>query len=181
MQARHEHPSADPLPDGPPDEPSKSRAKRAAADLKTLGDELVALPAPELAALELPEQLRDAIDLAQRISAHGARVRQRQYIGKLLRRLDVGQIHAAIAARQLARRLEAREFHRLESWRARLIAEGRPAIEALLAIEPGLDAAQLAKLVTAARAEAAAGGGPAAARALLRWLRAALAPVGPSA
>ena len=175
----------DPPPDDPPaggrDARSRSHAKRDAAELKELGDALVALPPAEFGALALPEKLRDAIELARRITAHGARVRQRQYIGKLLRNVDVSEIRAALAAQELGRRLAARDFHRLEAWRERLLAEGTPALAALLASAPGLDGAELSELVAAARAAAAAGRGPGAARALFRWLRESLAPTDPSA
>jgi ribosome-associated protein len=162
------------------EEPSKTQAKRDAADLKDLGDALVALPATELEALPLPEKLRDAIELAGRISAHGARDRQRQFIGKLLRNTDVAAIRATIARRALERRIAAQGFHRIEAWRDRLLAEGEPAIAALLDSAPALDAASLEKLLATARADLSAGRGVAASRALFRWLRDALAAADPS-
>jgi ribosome-associated protein len=161
--------------------PSRSQRKRDAAELKALGDELVALPLAELDALPLEEKLRDAIDLARRITAHGGAARQRQLIGKILRKTDVEALRAVIAARALDRRLAAREFHRVEEWRDRLLAEGEPALAALIAAAPALDAAELRRLVAAARAEAAARRPPAASRALFRWLREALAAPGASA
>jgi ribosome-associated protein len=174
MAARDEEPELD-------EPPSKSQRKRDAEDLKDLGDQLVALPAADLAALPLAEKLRDAIDLARRITAHGAAARQRQLIGKILRKVDVEEIRAALAARALGRKLEAREFHRIEVWRDRLLAEGEPALAALVAAEPGLDAKRLRALVARAGAEAAAGRPPAAARELFRWLRDALAADGANA
>jgi ribosome-associated protein len=178
MAARDEEGDEDP---GRYDGPSRSQRKRVAAELKDLGDELVALPVEELDALPLSERLRDAIDLARRITAHGGAARQRQLIGKLLRNSEVEEIRAAIERRALDRRLEAREFHRIEAWRDRLLAEGEPALLALAAATPGLDAARLGALLASARAEAAAGRAPAAARELFRWLRSALAAGGPSA
>ena len=69
----------------------------------------------------------------------------------------------------------AREFHRIESWRNRLLAEGEPALDALVAAAPALDRARLATLLADARYEAAGGGPPQAARALFRYLREAMA------
>jgi ribosome-associated protein len=66
-------------------------------------------------------------------------------------------------------------------WRDRLLAEGEPALAALIAAEPGLDAKRLRALVAQARAEAAADRPPAAARELFRWLRDALAAAGANA
>jgi ribosome-associated protein len=158
------------------DGPSKSQRKRDADELQALGVRLTELAPAELDTLPLPENLRDAIDLAKRITAHGGLYRQRQYIGKLMRNADVTAIRAALEARDLQQRLAAREFHRVESWRDRLVAEGEPAIEALLATEPRLNAKRLRSLVSAARAQRDAGAAPAAARALFKLLRDALAP-----
>ncbi len=46
------------------------------------------LRAERVAALELPERLEDAIAEAKRITSFGARRRQAQFIGKLMRRLE---------------------------------------------------------------------------------------------
>ncbi len=167
--------------DGGFDGPSRSQRKRDAAVLKDLGDELVALPVAELDALPLDEKLRDAIDLAKRITAHGGAARQRQLIGKLLRKRDVEALRAVIAERVLERRMVARDFHRIEVWRDRLLAEGAPALAALVALEPSLDAAEMKDLIETAQREAASGRPPAAARALFRRLRDTLAPAAPTA
>jgi ribosome-associated protein len=68
--------------------PSKSQRKRDAHALQTLGIQLVALSAAQLARLDLPETLHEAVLAAQRMRAHGARTRQLQYIGKVMRQLE---------------------------------------------------------------------------------------------
>ena len=68
--------------------PSKSQRKRDAHALQTLGIQLVALSAAQLARLDLPETLHEAVLAAQRMRSHGARTRQMQYIGKLMRQLE---------------------------------------------------------------------------------------------
>jgi ribosome-associated protein len=161
--------------------PNKSLLKREAEDMKRLGDELVNMAPSDLEQIPLPENLRDAIELARRITAHGGAARQRQLIGKLLRKNDITEIRAALEAKALDERLRAREFHRIETWRNRLLDEGDPAVDALLATHPQLDASQLRTLVGTARHEAARGRPPAAARELFRWLREALAEAPPGA
>ena len=79
--------------------PSKSQRKRDAHALQALGVQLVALSAAQLARLDLPEALHEAVVAAQRMRAHGARTRQMQYIGKLMRQLEptvLGRIRAAL-------------------------------------------------------------------------------------
>ena len=52
--------------------PSKSQRKRDAHALQTLGIQLVALSAAQLARLDLPETLHEAVLAAQRMRARGA-------------------------------------------------------------------------------------------------------------
>ena len=80
--------------------PSKSQRKRDAHALQALGVQLVALSATQLARLDLPEPLHEAVLAAQRMRAHGARTRQMQSIGTLMRPLEPGvlsRIRAALA------------------------------------------------------------------------------------
>jgi ribosome-associated protein len=80
--------------------PSKTQRKRDAHALQALGVQLVALSATQLARLDLPEALHEAVVAAQRMRAHGARTRQMQYIGKLMRLLEpdvLSRIRAALA------------------------------------------------------------------------------------
>jgi ribosome-associated protein len=48
----------------------------------------VALSPAPLARLALPEALHEAVVAAQGMRSHGARTRQMQYIGKLMRQLE---------------------------------------------------------------------------------------------
>jgi ribosome-associated protein len=158
--------------------PSKSARKRAAHAAQDLGEALIGLPDAELEAIGLPERLRDAIALARTITSRAGLARQRQYIGKLMRDLDLAPIEAALAARQEAGSREAQSFRRVELWRERLMNEGEAGLEALATQFPQLDRASLRDQVTAARHEraqpsAAASG---AYRELFRMLRALLAP-----
>jgi ribosome-associated protein len=133
--------------------PSKSARKRHSDDLQSLGEALIELSATELEALPLPEALRDAVLLAQRITAHGGLYRQKQYIGKLMRKFDAEPIREAINARRDRERVEAMRFHRIEQWRDRLLSEGVAAIATLKAEFPTLDATVAAELTERARKE----------------------------
>jgi ribosome-associated protein len=155
--------------------PSKSLRKRQSTDLQALGETLIELPASELAELPLPENLRDAVELARRITAHGGLYRQKQYIGKLMRKIDAEPIRAAIEARHNRERVAAMRFHRIEQWRDRLIGEGAPAIDALLAeTHAKVDLPALTRLVERGQFEARMKHPPHAARELFRILRDAL-------
>jgi len=151
--------------------PSKSERKRAAHAAQDLGEALIALKDSDLEALDLPERLLDAIRDARRIPSRGGGARQRQYIGKLMRDIDIEPIRAAIAARGEQSALEAGRFKRLEDWRERLITEGAPALEHLERWRPGLDRTDWQRRITAAQSERARSPSGPASRDLFRALR----------
>jgi ribosome-associated protein len=78
--------------------PSKTQRKRDAQALQTLGVQLVALSAAQLARLDLPEILHEAVLAAQRMRSHGARTRQLQYIGTVMRQLEPSMLRRVRAA-----------------------------------------------------------------------------------
>lgn len=148
------HPSDD-LAEPLDDRPSKSARKRAAHEAQDLGVQLVGLRDAELDALNLPETLTDAIRLARRTTARGGAARQRQYIGKLMRDVDLDPIRAALHARSEQSSRDAERFKRIEEWRERLITEGATALEDLERWRPGLDRSPWARQVAAAQSERA--------------------------
>ena len=102
---------------------SKSERKRQATHLQKLGGRLAEFKDSDLAALALPEKLMDAIADYRRFPSHEAKRRQLQYIGKLMRNVDVDAITAMIDRYDNDAAATSREFHDLERWRARLISE----------------------------------------------------------
>ena len=68
--------------------PSKSARKRAYLALQKLGEELITLRETDLQTVPLDEDLLEAVIEARRLKKHGALRRQKQYIGKLMGRLD---------------------------------------------------------------------------------------------
>jgi len=88
--------------------PSKSARKRAAHAAQKLGEQLVRMRPQDLDGLPLPEELREAIAEARRLTSRGALARQQQYIGKLMRGLDLAALEAALAARAEAHNTRAR-------------------------------------------------------------------------
>jgi ribosome-associated protein len=130
--------------------PSKSARKRAAHEAQRLGLRLIELADAELAALGLPERLLDALQEARRIRSRAAAVRQRQYIGKIMRDLDPLEIIAALEERDRRRALATRRQKLISEWRARLIEDGAAALEAFSAQHPRADRRRLADLVSGA-------------------------------
>ena len=149
---------------------SKSDRKREAAWLQNLGVELAALPTAEVEALDLPDKLLGALLELKRLTSHGAQVRQRQYIGKLMRQIDPEPLHERIEARKRRHDGEIRRFQRIERWRDRLLAEPS-ALTELLEEHPGADRDALSRLLATASSERERGRPPAAARELFAYLK----------
>ena len=167
-------PPKKPLPDDfEYDGPSKSSRKRQAHAAQDLGEELIRMRDSDLDALNLPESLVDAVREARRITSRGGLARQRQYIGKLMRDIDIEPIKAFLAARNKVSAQDTDRFKRVEVWRERLLAEGAPALEDLQRWRPGIDRDEWTRRVSSALAERArTGAGGPASRELFRALRA---------
>lgn len=76
----------------------KSRTQKKNEDraLQRLGEQLVALSFAQLETMDLPEELLTAIKFARKIKSRGARRRQIQYIGTLMRHIDPQPIETAL-------------------------------------------------------------------------------------
>jgi ribosome-associated protein len=154
-----------------PDEISKSQRKRAMHDLKQLGADLLEFSEDALRQLALPELLFDALLTARRITAHGARKRQMQYVGKLLKEIDADPLRDAVDARKHQQLTNTREFHQLEALRDQLLLHGDEALNEVLAVFPRADRQHLRKLARLARQEQDTGQPRGAGRTLFRHLR----------
>jgi ribosome-associated protein len=160
-------------PDDPPvvyDGPSKSRRKADAHALQTLGAELVALNKNQLAQVEMPESLREAVEAAQRIHAHEGRRRQLQYIGKLMRNVDPEPIRVKIEGWKTVSVEETARLHLMERWRDRLIDDPQ-ALQAFAGEYPQADLQQLRTLIRNTQREREQSKPPKSYRALFQMLR----------
>lgn len=149
---------------------SKTKRKEAMHALQDIGKELVKLPANKLERLDLPEELRRAVEDCRRFTKHEAIRRQLQYIGRLMRGVDEAPIARQLAAWRGESDEEKALLHRIERWRDRLI-ENDEALTPFLNDHPQADATQLRQLIRNARTEAANNKPPKSSRALFRLLR----------
>lgn len=149
--------------------PSKTQRKKDMHALQDLGAELVELNERELASVDLPEALRDAVLAAQRMTKFEARRRQLQYIGKLMRRIDPEPIRERVAAFKAVSTAQTARLHLIERWRARLL-EDDSALTGLLAEYPRADAPRLRMLVRNVHNERETGQAPKSFRALFKLL-----------
>ena len=131
---------------------SKSEIKRDAEALKKLGEKLVELTKAKLDKIPLEDALLEAVNLAQRLQKE-ARRRQLQYIGKLLRGIDVEPIQAALEKLENKHQQQQAMLHKLELLRDELIEQGDNALTKFLTDYPHGDRQQLRNLIRAAKKE----------------------------
>lgn len=150
--------------------PSKSALKRQSTELQQLGESLIELSPSELDELQLPEKLRDAVDIAKRITANGGLYRQKQFIGKLMRKIDVEPLRLALEAKKQAHRTQVLRLRRVEQWRERLLNEAA-ALTEFVAEFPEVDSKALQRLIARAHHERDRQQPPVASRELFKTLQ----------
>ncbi|GAB3475392.1 ribosome biogenesis factor YjgA [Azotobacter salinestris] len=153
------------------EEKSKSQVKRELHALQELGERLTTLRPEQLDRLPLTDALRRALLDASKHTAHIARKRHIQYIGKLMRDQDVDAILALFEQLDASSRQYNERFHALERWRDRLLDGGDDALEAFVGDYPGTDRQHLRGLVRQARHEVEQNKPPAASRKIFKYIR----------
>jgi ribosome-associated protein len=136
-----------------PDLPSRTELKNASARLQEIGEQLLEIRADRFAALPLPEQLSAAIVAAKHMSDFAALRRQKQFIGKLMRRLDpeaLEAVEAALRAEHGHSAKDTRALHRAEQWRDSLIADDE-SLGRWIKEFPDTDSQQLRAMIRQAR------------------------------
>ena len=150
---------------------SKTQRKRECDAMQKLGEALITLKLSELNELNLPDVLQSAIEEAHRIRQHGALKRHKQFIGKLMRDVDIDEIQQQYDNLRHKDDLNNARFKRLEKWRDRIIAEGDAAMNELLAEFPQIDRQHIRQLLRNARKEQENNKPPVAYRQIFKYLR----------
>lgn len=134
--------------------PSKTQLKAEAGEKQALGEALLTLRTDLMARLNLPEKLLDALAQAKRITHFEGRRRQMQFIGKLMRPLDMTPIRAAIDEQANGSADLTLALHLAEQWRDKLLASD-DALSHWLTEYPDTDSQQLRALIRQARKDIA--------------------------
>jgi ribosome-associated protein len=101
-------------------------------------------------------------------------VRQRQYIGKLMREIDPEPVLAKLAERKQRHDVEIRSFQRIERWRDRLLSDESGALDEFMKEVAGADRTTLLHLIEKANRERVEQRSPVGARELFAYLRSVL-------
>jgi len=126
------------------DGPSKSQRKRDAHRLQELGTRLTTCSESQLQALNLPPKTIAAIAEFNRLpNSHGARRRQLQFIGKLMRDFDFDELSKALEKLEKVKQHSPKPVPATQIWTEKILNGGDTEINALLAAHPELERQKL--------------------------------------
>lgn len=132
---------------------SKSQVKREMHELQKLGEELVALSAAARAKVPLDDELKDALQLADKLGNKREALRRHiQFIGRLMRSRDLEPIEQVLAILRNTNQAATRQFHKVEHWRDKLLSDN-DALTEFIAAYPDVDVQQLRQLIRNAKKE----------------------------
>ena len=159
--------------DNLPEEPfSKTRRKKNMHALQDLGETLTTLPPALLDKCNLPAELLQAIAEYKRIpDRRGAKKRQLQFIGRVMRDIDAEPILQVLDEQGQQAELAKRRFQRLEEVREQLLAGDQGTLDELIRDYAGFDIQYARALIRQAQREQAENKPPAASRKLFAYLR----------
>ena len=150
---------------------SKSQRKRDANAAQQLGKDILTLSQDAQNSIELPGNLSKALNDARRIKQNSALKRQLQYIGKLMRHIELEPIREQYLKLTNHYDKDVKEFHHLEKWRDRLLTEGDKALEELINEAPNTDRQHLRQLIRQSAKETKLKKPPKSAREIFRYLK----------
>jgi len=101
--------------------PSKTRRKKEMEELQEIGAALVALPRDTLNKFDLPDNLKHEVLEAKNISQNGAKRRQLQFIGKIMRSVEVEPIRTQLEQLEKPSASRIKRLHETEEWREKII------------------------------------------------------------
>ena len=133
---------------------SKTQLKKEADDVQTLGVEIAQLPKQKITSLSLPDDAKEAIIFYQHIKKNSAKRRQAQYIGKILRGLDLSQVNEELNVIKNISKLRIKLEHEAEKWREKLITSPAALDEFINQYQP--DVSNLNQTISNARKESLA-------------------------
>ncbi len=126
---------------------SKTQRKRMCDDILELGEKMILLNKEELAQISMDDELRRAIEEAQRIKSNSALKRQKHYIAKVMRGLDDETLATQVERILHKHDIYNADFKRMERWRDNIIEKQDKGINDFIEQYPSADRHHLRRLV----------------------------------
>ena len=132
---------------------SRTEIKNEANDLQALGERLISLSNTQLSGIDIPEELKEAVQAAKTFTSHKAKRRQRQFIGALMRQIEPEPVIKAINAIEGGISLKSSKLGILKQLHKDLLSGNSTTIDAILSEHPEVDRQRLNQLVRNAKKE----------------------------
>jgi ribosome-associated protein len=127
--------------------PSKTQRKRDALALQKLGKQLTAVSPEKLQQLPITNEVITAIHEYNRLpNSHGAKKRQLQFIGRLMRDCDFTAITSALSELPATRKISNKEIEPGITWCEKILSDGDQQINEIVHRYPGLERQKLRQL-----------------------------------
>ena len=149
---------------------SKTRVKQEMHALQKIGERLIELNSNQLKECLLPDTLFEAIIEAKQIRKNGARRRQIQYIGKLMREVDISRIKEKMSTWDGISKEHTAWIHQIERWRKSLL-EDKDSFSEFAELHPDANLQRIRTLIRNTHKEALSGKPPKSFRALFHELQ----------
>ena len=149
---------------------SRTQIKKEMKALQIMGEKLVELSKEKINKLEIDEDLKEALLLAQSLKRE-ARRRQMQYVGALMRDINVDGITHFLDSQSQTKDEETGRFQHLEILREGLLTKRKGVLEEVMEKFPSADRSHIRQLIRNNHKEVDHKKPPKSSRALFRYLR----------
>ncbi|MBT3513448.1 MAG: DUF615 domain-containing protein [Nitrosomonadales bacterium] len=125
---------------------SKTELKRDSKKIQAFGKSIGDLSIDQIKSFDLPDAVFNAITEYKSLKSNAAKNRQVQYLGKLLREIDLTQAYQQMDQLKNGSQIEIRKNHIVESWRDKLIQD-KEALTKLINEFPHIDRQLIRQLI----------------------------------
>ena len=125
---------------------SKTELKKDSKKVQAFGKSIGDLSFDQIKSFDLPEAILNAIKEYKSLKSNAAKNRQVQYLGKLLREIDLTSAYQTMDQLKNGSQIEIRKSHIVEEWRDRLIRD-KDALTELIHKFPDIDRQLIRQLI----------------------------------
>ena len=149
---------------------SKTELKKDSKKIQAFGKKISELSSEEISSFKFPDTILKAIKDCKSIKSNVAKKRQVQYLGKLLREIDLSEAYLRMDQINSNSQLEVRNNHKAEIWRERLIQD-KNALTELIRLCRDVDRQKIMHLIHNTLKETKASNPPKYYRQLFKYIK----------
>lgn len=149
---------------------SKTELKKDSKKIQAFGKKISELSSEEISSFKFPDTILKAIKDCKSIKSNVAKKRQVQYLGKLLREIDLSEAYLKMDQINSNSQFEVRNNHKAEIWRERLIQD-KDAVTELIRLCPDVDRQKIRQLIQNTLKETKASNPPKYYRQLFKYIK----------